>query len=136
MELEKIKCNICNFDDYEIIYPSLYSEKENVVELFKSSGDEPSKDQIVKCKNCGLIYVNPRITPEKIIEGYSEGSDEKFISQAQQREKTFNRSLKIIEKYLQKGKLLDIGTAGGSFLAAAKKKRMGSERNRAKQMAL
>lgn len=122
MEMEKINCNICEKNDYEIIYPSLYTDKDNVVELFKSSGDEPSKDQIVKCKNCGLIYVNPRIQPEKIIEGYSEGSDEKFISQAEGREKTFTRSLKIIEKYVPKGKLLDIGTAGGSFLAAAKKR--------------
>jgi len=120
--MEKINCNICGKDDYEIVYPSLYTDKDNVVELFKSSGDEPSKDQIVKCKNCRLIYVNPRITPEKIIEGYSEGSDEKFISQAKGREKTFNRALKVVEKYVRIGKLLDIGTAGGSFLAAAKKR--------------
>lgn len=120
--MEKIKCNICEADDFEIVYPSLYSGKDDVVELFKSSGDEPSKDQIVKCKHCGLIYVNPRITPEKIIEGYSEGTDEKFVSQAEGREKTFTRSLKLIEKYVPLGKLLDIGTAGGSFLAAAKKR--------------
>lgn len=122
MELENVKCNICEKDDYTIVYPSLYSEKDNVVELFKSSGDEPSKDQIVKCNNCGLVYVNPRIKPEKIIEGYSEGSDERFISQAQEREKTFAKTLKVIEKYVPVGSVLDIGTAGGSFLAAAKKR--------------
>lgn len=122
MELEKINCNICGANDFDIVYPSLYSEQDDVVKLFKSSGDEPSKDQIVKCKHCEFIYVNPRIKPEKIIEGYSEGSDERFVSQAKGREQTFERSLKFIEKYTQqKGKVLDIGTAGGSFLAVAQK---------------
>lgn len=122
METEQINCNICEKNDYEIVYPSLYRENENPAELFKSSGDEPSKDQIVKCKNCGLIYVNPRIKPDKIIEGYSEGTDERFVSQADSREKTFARTLQLIEKQVPVGKVLDIGTAGGSFLAAAKKR--------------
>src|SRR3989344_5794261 len=100
MELEKLNCNICGANDFEIVYPPLYSEQDDVVKLFKSSGDEPSKDQIVKCKHCGLIYVNPRIKPEKIIEGYSEGSDERFVSQAKGREQTFTRTLKFIEKHV------------------------------------
>ena len=122
MKLEQINCNICGTKEYTIVYPALDTNAENVVKRFKSSGDEPSKDQIVRCNNCGLVYVNPRIPPSKIIEGYSEGTDERFVSQANAREKTFNKSLKIIEKYVPKGKLLDIGTAGGSFLAAAKKR--------------
>ena len=122
MELENVKCNNCEKDDWTIVYPSLHNEKDNVVELFKSSGDEPSKDQIVKCKNCGLVYVNPRIKPEQIIEGYSEGTDERFVSQAGAREKTFYKSLQTIEKYVQIGRVIDIGTAGGSFLSAAKKR--------------
>lgn len=123
-QLEYIKCNICDSDSYSVIHKAKY-EKEQVPDLkekFKSSGDETLIDQVVKCNNCGLIYVNPRLKSDLIVEGYSEGSDENFVSQAKGRELTFTKSLKLIEKYSNKGKILDIGTAGGSFLHVAKKR--------------
>jgi ubiquinone/menaquinone biosynthesis C-methylase UbiE len=44
------------------------------------------------------------------------------VSQAKGREITFEKSMMLIEKYIKtKGKLLDVGTAGGSFLAVAKR---------------
>lgn len=93
------------------------------VKHFKSSGHERSFDQIVKCRNCGLVYVNPRLKSNYIVEGYSKGSDENFVGQVKEREKTFKKSMRLIEKYIEKkGRLLDVGTAGGSFLAVAKKK--------------
>ena len=118
---ETIVCTICGEKNYTVIYPALPLENEDPVARFKSSGDEPSKDQTVQCTNCGLVYVNPRLKPEFVVGGYSEGSDERFVSQAQGRELTFDRQLQFIEKhYPHKGKILDIGTAGGSFLGVAK----------------
>jgi len=120
---ETISCNICNSTEYTVVYPSLPIENDDPVKRFKSSGDEPSRDQTVKCAGCGLVYVNPRLKPEHIVGGYSEGSDERFVSQAKGRELTFDRQLKFIEKHHpQKGKILDIGTAGGSFLGVAKRR--------------
>ena len=120
MELEYVNCNICGSDNYDIFYHAIRQKTSPA--SFKSSSVEPGKDQIVKCSHCGLIYVNPRLKQKAIIKGYSEGSDERFISQARSREMTFERSIKLIEKYAKtKGKLLDIGTAGGSFLAVAKR---------------
>jgi 2-polyprenyl-3-methyl-5-hydroxy-6-metoxy-1,4-benzoquinol methylase len=124
--MEKISCNICNSNDYKIIYHAKYDEvsQQELVEKFRSSGDELLLDQMVQCKKCGFKYINPRIKQEFIIKGYSEGTDENFVSQANSREKTFNKSLKYIEKFTkgEKGKIYDIGTAGGSFLQAAKKR--------------
>jgi len=122
-QLEYIKCNYCNSDSYSTVYKAKY-EKEKVSDLkekFKSSSDEILIDQVVKCNNCGLIYINPRLKQNLIVQGYSEGSDENFVSQAKGRELTFEKSLRLIEKYSKKGKILDIGTAGGSFLQVAKK---------------
>ena len=122
---DSVKCDLCGFDKYKIIYSSRYSGKtiEELKKMYRASGDDLLIDQLVKCKKCGLIYVNPRIKSEMIIKGYSEGSDETFVSQAKSREDTFRKSLSLIEKfYPKKGYLLDVGTAGGSFLAAAKKK--------------
>ncbi|MBU0461267.1 MAG: class I SAM-dependent methyltransferase [Nanoarchaeota archaeon] len=121
--LEKVKCNLCGSDDYKIVYKAKYDREKDVdlKQKFRSSGDETLIDQVVKCRNCGLIYVNPRLKSSLIVEGYSEGSDETFVSQAKGRELTFAKCLKLIEKYKKKGKILDIGTAGGSFLYVAKK---------------
>jgi len=96
--------------------------EQELINKFRSSGDETLIDQVVKCNNCSLIYINPQIKPELIFKGYSEGEDPNFVSQAKGRELTFSKGLKIIEHYTKnkKGKMLDIGTAGGSFLHVAK----------------
>ena len=128
---ESIRCNICGNDGYEILYKDRYGDKKiinegEIIKKFKSSGDETLVDQVVRCKKCNLVFVNPRIRQEFIIKGYSEGKDENFVSQVKGREATFSKSIKLIDRYygknsLKKGKILDIGTAAGSFLHAAKK---------------
>jgi len=119
--IEHVKCNLCGKDDYTVVYEGAPDEK-SFLENFSSSSDVISKDRIVKCINCGLQYVNPRIKESTVIKAYSEGSDETFISQRQGREVTFDRGLKFIEKLATKGRILDIGTAGGSFLNVAQKR--------------
>ncbi|RJQ45287.1 MAG: class I SAM-dependent methyltransferase [Nitrospiraceae bacterium] len=119
---ENVNCNLCGSNDYKIIYPAVYTRAnlDNIVETFRSSGDEVLIDQMVCCKKCGLQYLNPRLRQDIILEGYSGGSDETFVSQISGRERTFARSLELIEKIVpQKGKILDVGTAGGSFLGVA-----------------
>lgn len=115
--LKYVKCNLCGSDHYRVIY-----KYRGIPALgrFKASGNEVSKDRIVECKKCGLVYVNPRLKENKIISSYSSGCDKKFVSQNKGREKTFKKSIKVLGKYAKKGKLLDIGTAGGSFIYVAK----------------
>jgi 2-polyprenyl-3-methyl-5-hydroxy-6-metoxy-1,4-benzoquinol methylase len=122
--LESVPCNLCGTDDYEVVYPPRYelARPEEIEKTFRSSGDEVLLDQLVRCKQCGLQYLNPRLRADVVIEGYSGGTDELFISQASSRERTFAKSLKSIEGLKpRRGKLLDVGTAGGSFLAVAKR---------------
>jgi 2-polyprenyl-3-methyl-5-hydroxy-6-metoxy-1,4-benzoquinol methylase len=122
--LETISCNLCGADDSKVMYKGALKEEEGVqaAKVYKSSGNKPSEDTIVKCNRCSLAYVNPRIKAEKILEGYSEGQDETFISQVKGREATFLQGVKFIEKFAKPGRILDVGTAGGSFLAMAKKR--------------
>jgi len=122
---EKVNCTICGSSKYSVIYEADYSlEKDrDLAQKFRASGDELLVDQLVKCADCGLIFINPRLKSSLVTKGYEEGSDEVFVSQAPARELTFSKALKKIERYIpQKGTVLDIGTAGGSFLAAAKKR--------------
>ncbi|BCB96300.1 hypothetical protein JZK55_12220 [Dissulfurispira thermophila] len=121
--LEDVACNLCGADNYDVIYLPSYeiSQPDKIVQTFRSSGDEILIDQLVRCRKCGLQYLNPRIRQDLILEGYSEGTDETFISQAAARERTFEKHLSIIERLVpNKGRILDVGTAGGSFLGVAK----------------
>lgn len=123
--LEQVNCNLCGNPEYNVIYKARYEleKDEDYSVKFRSSGDEVLINQLVECTKCGLIYINPRITSDTIIKAYSEGEDETFVSQIQGREITFNKCLIKIEKYCSKpGKILDIGTAAGSFLHVAKKR--------------
>lgn len=123
--LENVICNLCGSNDYTVIYPPRYelAQTDKIIHTFRSSGDEFLYDQLVKCKKCGLKYLSPRLKENIILEAYSSGTDEIFISQVKAREKAFEKKIKIIEKfYPNKGKLIDVGTAGGSFPAVAKKR--------------
>lgn len=122
-KFKKVDCNLCGQDNYDVIYsarPDL--EKDfDLKRKFRSSADEMLIDQLVKCRRCGLIYINPRLKDSEILKGYSDAYDPLFVSQVKAREKTFTDKLKLIEKfYPKKGKILDIGTASASFLYSAK----------------
>ncbi len=117
---ETVPCNTCGSPEYRVIYPPLEKRHSDLAAEFKSSGDEPLADRLVACAVCGLQYVSPRLRPDLILEGYRLGSDERFVSQAAARERTFARSLALIETHAPaRGHLLDVGTAGGSFMHVA-----------------
>tara|TARA_Y100000310_G_C20673167_1_gene811403 strand:- start:1556 stop:2458 length:903 start_codon:yes stop_codon:yes gene_type:complete len=122
--MENVRCDLCGKDDNVVIYKGALKSEEGgstkEEETYKSSGNKPTEDTIVKCNNCDLIYVNPRLKAEKIVHGYSEGADESFVSQVKGRETTSVAGLKFIEKFAKPGKILDIGTASASFLHVAK----------------
>ena len=123
--LDSVACNLCGSDDYEIIFPSRYDNirPNDIAQIFRSSGDEILLDQLVLCKQCGLKYLNPRLPQGLILEGYSNGTDETFVSQVQARERVFSKSLDFIERFIShRGQILDVGTAGGSFLDVAKQR--------------
>ncbi len=123
--LENVPCNLCGKDDYTVIYPARYDQasSDNFADKFRSSGDETLVDPMVQCRHCGLQYLNPRPRQDMILEGYSAGTDEKFVSQAVARENTFGKCLDLVEKYSpSRGRILDIGAAAGSFLHVAQKR--------------
>ena len=119
---QSVSCCICRGASYSVVYPALSVENIDPVGTFKSSGDQPTRDQVVRCSGCGLVYVNPRLKAELIVKGYAEGEDPRFVSQARGRELTFERCMKRIMRRARKpGVLLDVGTAGGSFLSVAQR---------------
>lgn len=122
-QLESVSCFLCGADDYDVVYGARYDREKDadLVQKFRASGDELLIDQLVKCRRCGFQYVNPRLRGDLIFSGYTEGDDPTYVSQLQARERTFAASLDEIERAAGgTGRLLDIGTAAGAFVAAAR----------------
>lgn len=79
---------------------------------------------IVRCTDCGLYYVNPRLKRKKLSELYNNDEIspvDYYIETKKADEKTFRKRLKAIEKTLgRKGQILDIGCNIGTLLFVAK----------------
>ena len=121
--LEDVPCDLCGSRDHEVLRPArdIQRTSQDLVRIFRASSDVPLVDRLVRCRGCGLVFVSPRVQAGTIVDSYSEGEDPTFVSQAAARERTFGESVASIEKLTGgPGRVFDIGTAGGSFLAAAR----------------
>ncbi|MFQ5650641.1 MAG: class I SAM-dependent methyltransferase [bacterium] len=121
--LEHVPCNLCNADEAVVIYPGQTNGSSGVkANEIRASGDEPLQQPLVKCGACGFEYVTPRLNSKMVLDGYTIAVDETFVSQAKGRELTFKRCLAVVQEAWQQkpGRILDVGTANGSFLKVAK----------------
>lgn len=122
--LEHVSCALCGADDCDVLYRPQYEREQDksFVAKFRASGDELLIYQLVRCRLCEFQYVNPRPRADLIYSGYMQGDDPAYVSQIRARERTFAASLEEIARAAGgKGRLLDVGTAAGAFIAAARK---------------
>lgn len=76
--------------------------------------------EIVACQNCGMVYVNEKISQKRISTYYEVADDPLYFAEQPARRKTFERYLGRLAKiYPEKGKLLDVGTNTGLFVRLA-----------------
>ena len=96
---EKINCPICGVNNYKVLRQNKFTESTNTnssLEYFNSSSNHKLTQQLVKCSECGLVYVNPRFSSNIINSGYSYNEDKKFITQDNERIESFKINLKNI----------------------------------------
>lgn len=120
--LEHVRCNLCGANDPETVYEAQSDAGHRDLErTFRASGDAPLTDRLVRCRRCSLEYVSPRPRGGDIVAAYAGGDDPTYVSQVEPRERTFDKALARIESLQpRKGRLLDVGTAAGAFLGAAR----------------
>ena len=113
-----IACPLCGGSEYSVVLPS--RQPANLT-AFRASSDEKLMEQLVRCRGCGLVYVNPRIDEALLVESYASAVDPQFIAQNPERIRTFSRLLeKTLPRPADGARLLDVGCAGGAFLVAAR----------------
>lgn len=119
--LESIRCNLCGSKEYKIKFKPEKKDYD-LKNIFSTSKGIMYTQQIVECKRCGLVYVNPRIKERVLRRALLYDKDELYVSQADLRKKTFKKYLKVINRCCSnKGELLDVGCASGFFMDIANK---------------
>jgi 2-polyprenyl-3-methyl-5-hydroxy-6-metoxy-1,4-benzoquinol methylase len=75
---------------------------------------------MVRCPRCGFIYQNPRPSEKerlKSYQGYLPEAAEEIKAWGRMMEPIFSKAADLIEHYIRGGRLLDVGTGYGFFLA-------------------
>lgn len=113
-----VACDFCGRDDTAALH--------TLVDIRKRL---PGEYHLVRCKNCGLLYLNPQPTDEELALHYSENyhcfiqaiDDQagKFTRWAQK--VGFTRRIRLITTRIPKGNLLDVGCGTGNFLNEVKR---------------
>jgi 2-polyprenyl-3-methyl-5-hydroxy-6-metoxy-1,4-benzoquinol methylase len=102
-EMSPVVCAVCHAEDAELLF-----EKQGL--------------QIVRCRRCGLVYVNPRLTMDALRKLYNEQKISDtfyYVRTAKDDAISFTKRLKLIERLRPPGRLLDVGCGPGTFLALA-----------------
>ncbi len=120
---EEVACNLCGSRNSKVKYHGTTDpDTEKLLTSYSASGNFVSKETLVECTDCNLIYTSPRLRRDLILKSYTEAEDPTYVSQAVGRIKSFERCLDSVEEFKKGGAILDIGAAAGFFLKVAKER--------------
>lgn len=106
LEMEEIDCPICE----------------------QSRGDPLHLEgsfQMVRCSSCQFIFLNPRPTAESLhhfYQTYLPEEESSIESWKRMMKPVFHRAANLLKRYGRNGRLLDVGSGFGFFVAEMKKK--------------
>ena len=117
--LEKVNCPLCGEDNCSVLYHRPYalgamSDCAATTDQFATYG------RIVRCIKCGMVYTNPRPAREALLAGYGSCVDDAYLQESSSRSINAHLSLNVIKRFAHSGRLLEIGSATGYFLNAAR----------------
>jgi SAM-dependent methyltransferase len=110
-------CPLCASADVET-----YSNDEDrklAASDLGSSRKDISHGMIVRCRACEFGFRALRPAEEEISALYRQLDASVYESESLGRAKTANRHLKIVQRFIQTGRMLDVGCASGAFLCSA-----------------
>lgn len=110
-----VACDLCESDEYEVLYPNNI-RRDLQTSDFTVYGELCEHPRIVRCRNCSLVYVNPRDDVDALHGLYQSMTVESYLEEGRSREATFRSSINLISNYMSAGNVLDIGCSAGLFL--------------------
>jgi len=122
-QLEHRPCDLCGASEFRTLRARKTLHQR--LDHFSSSSNTPLRSRLVRCMNCGLVFVNPRPLQDELIEAYGNAVDEDHSVEPDLRIRSFIRAMNKVVSQLpglspSMGlRLVDIGCAGGEFPSAA-----------------
>ena len=121
--MEYVACNLCGHNQTRLRYPSTLPDeaRPHMAEAFRCTSPGYGRHHtIVQCKDCGLVYANPRLDGSQILDSYVAVEDPLYLEERDGRVLTFERHLRPLEKLqAPPGRLLDVGAYTGVFVEIA-----------------
>jgi SAM-dependent methyltransferase len=113
--LVSVSCQLCESDKPEPLYK---------ISGFK---EDPREFNIVKCKGCDFVYINPTYSKKANIDSYEttyytdqvadpSGKVRSFLGDRKEKTNDHRVEWEVIRKYKMGGKILDLGSGPGFFL--------------------
>lgn len=118
--LEAVRCNYCGVDNAESVYDRPYDASSDPASFAATTDTFDRYGRIVRCRQCGLVYTNPRPKPESLLQGYAAVVDDEYAEESSSRSINAHLSLNTIKRFAKGGRLLEVGSAAGYFLNAAR----------------
>ncbi len=116
-----VPCPLCGGDEPAVVLEPT-ERIDDPKRLYGAASGIRGTQRIVRCGRCSMMYESPRLPEEAIVAGYASADDAGHDSQHHMRVKSFAWSLKRFSRHLPEppARILDVGTAGGAFLEAAR----------------
>ncbi len=119
---EYVPCNLCGSTQYRVIIKPTVTDVDPAT-VMSAAGGIRGTQQIVRCTQCGLAYVNPRLRSADVVQAYEQARDELYVQGAAGRAHTFARGARMLERWRRPpGRLLDVGCAAGFFVQQAQQR--------------
>jgi SAM-dependent methyltransferase len=110
-------CMICRSQDHAIYLDDHKEALESAA--FGSSRGVICHGRILRCVSCGFAFRQVRSSEQELSEVYRRMDPGLYEAEASGRARTAARHLKIVQRYLPPGRVLDVGCASGLFLRLA-----------------
>lgn len=107
INLEYISCDFCGSDNHK----ELFRQKDLWINNYYSY---PFAFPVVQCRNCSLVFVNPRPTPESMVHFYPH--DYHDCRNPEIMKDRYSAQKRFLPPLHEGANILDIGCAKGDFL--------------------